>query len=1095
MKENHGLAQPALAIRFEQARRWRNHDRVPAEEYLAQHPELNADPEYALEVVYGELLLREEEGDTPHVEEFVERFPQFASQVRRLFDVHMAVRSACLADSQADTRQDPLASGGAKATFPLTLAGYEIYQELGRGGMGLVFKARQLALDRFVALKVIRDASLAGPNQVARFRSEALAVARLHHPHIVQIYDVGEHNGSPFLALEFIDGSSLALALKGMPLQGRQAAELVETLANAMHYAHKQGILHRDLKPANVLLQKTPNAISQKSAGDPQGTLALPADLHLLSSRFSPKITDFGLAKRLDEEAGLTGSGQMVGTPSYMAPEQAGGKADSVGPAVDIYALGAILYECLTGRPPFLGATALETLEQVRDWEPAPPHLLQPKAPRDLETVCLKCLEKDPTKRYPAAEALAQDLRRFLDGVPIQARPIRAWERGLKWARRRPSLAGLLAAGILGPVVLLAVVLSFNVQLAQANDEMKKALVAKEEKQRQSNESFRLARLAIDDYATKVSQDKRLQAHDLEGLRKELLRLAVNYYQEFVKQHPDDVDVRRDRAQAFQRLGRLAREMGAQKEEAIEALRKAVDIFRELQQEHPDDAEDQVRLAGGLSNLSAVCAETGQSEPAKVTLGEAIDILRQLVMNHPNEPDYQDRLAGCLNNQGMLYEQVDRSQLAETAYLEAQGLWTKLTQAYPSVEDYQSNLAKSHFNLGMIFLLTSRLKPAEGSFAKSYELRRKLAKDHPTAPDYQDDLGDSLIHMGLVYEQTGRYEQAVKVYGEAGNIYQLLAGDHPRIPEYRNSLARVHHNLGVAQERVRRSDLAEAAYVKACEQRERLVRDYPKISDYQFKLSESQCNLGLLYRDTGRLKQAGIPLDKAREIQEKLTRDYPDAVRFRVSLGNTYNGLGRLESLQNNHLAALDWFDQSTWKLEAVLKQEPRHTQARRFLNIVYLRRVETLSQLNRYQDALHDLDKLLKLAGGAKSDPWRLLHAVTLARMGQYVPAMAEGEELASRQSVTADTLYNLACVSSLCSAAVRHDARLDKSEQDQRAEQLAARSVDLLKKAKAAGFFEKVTQIEEMWKDKDLESVRERRDFQELFSMPPPTKKRRPE
>ncbi|HEV3237117.1 MAG TPA: serine/threonine-protein kinase, partial [Gemmataceae bacterium] len=784
-------------------------------------------------------------------------------------------------------------------------------------------------------------------------------------------------------------------------------------------------------------------------------------------------------------EAGLTGTGQLLGTPSYMAPEQARGKTEVVGPAADVYALGAILYECLTGRPPFLAETPLETMLQVRNREPAPPRLLQPKTPRDLETVCLKCLEKAPDKRYPTAEALAEDLRRFLDGAPIQARPIRPWERALKWARRRPAWAGLLATGVLGPVALLAIVLGYNVQLVHANDEMNKALVAKDEKQKQSNESFRLARLAVDDYATKVSQDKRLQAHDLEGLRKELLQLAVNYYQEFVKQRADDPDVQQVRAQALDRLGRLAIEMGAQ-QQAIEALRKAVDMFRNLYEEHPDDAQIQVGLARALTNLSTAYAHTAQAEPAKVALREAVDILRQLVLRYPIEAEYQNRLAESLSNQGLSYEQVNRYQLAETAYQESQDLWMKLTQAHPNAEEYQSNLARSHFNLGMIYLLTSRLKPAEASFGKSNELRRDLAHNHPTTAAYQDDQADSLIQLGLVYEQTGRYDQAVKAYREAGDIYQELTDDHPKIPEYRNSLARVYHNLGVALERLRRPDLAEPAYIKACDVRERLVRDYPKIADYQFKLSASQANLGLLYCDIGRLKQASPSLNKAREIQEALTHDHPDALRFRVSLGNTYSGLGRLESLQDNHQAAGEWFDKSVVTLEAVLKQEPRQTLAGRYLDVAYKRRAETLARLGRLQDAQHDVDRLLELAHGVKSDSWRLLYAATLARKGQYVPAMAEVDGLARKQSAPPDTLYDLACVYSQCSAAVRQDAQLAKAEQDQRAEECAARAVELLKKAKAAGFFKAAARIEAMRKDKDLEPIRERQDFQELFPKP---------
>jgi eukaryotic-like serine/threonine-protein kinase len=1005
-------------------------------------------------------------------------------------------------------RRNTKGSAGARPDLSFRrLARFEIHRELGRGAFGVVFLASDPHLGREVALKVPRPEALFTPELRERFVREARAAAGLDHPNLVPVYEAGAVGPLCYIASAYCPGITLTgwLAERSEAVPLRLAAWLVATLADAVQHAHERGVVHRDLKPSNILLQGRP-----RDAADANSTVNEPnAGSADAESGFLPRITDFGLAKLTAEtpdqpgekSAARTQSGAVLGTPNYMAPEQASGKNREIGPAVDTYALGVILYELLTGHPPFRGETILDTLEQVRSREPLPPSRLRPKLSRDLETICLKCLQKEPRKRYESAAALADDLRRYLAGAPIKARPIRAWERGIKWARRKPTLAALLGVSVLAPLTLLAVVLGYNAQLRQANDGLKSALITAdnertdavkargfaEEKRLRAKEDFGWARRAVDDYATKVGKDKRLLAHDLEGLRKELLQLAVNYYEEFVKQHADDPDVQQERAQAFQRLGLLAREMGAQKEAALEALRKAVDVFRKLQQEHPNDPQRQAQLARGLIDLGVTYADLRQSEPAKVAFGEARDVLRQLVLHCPTVPEYQDKLAGSLSNLGVLYEQTGSSDLAKAAYREAQDLWAKLTQAYPRVEAYQSNLAKSHFDLGMVYQLTSELGRAEESFSKALDLRQQLAHDHPSDTAYQDDLADSLIHLGLVFVQTRRPEQAVKAYHDAAEIYQKLADDHPKLPNYRDYLARVHHNLGVAYEHLRQSDLAEAAYGKSCELREQLVRDYT-IPAFQFALSETQCNLGLLYRDAGQPKQASILLGKAREIQEKLVHDHPAAMRYRVSLGNTYSGLGQLESLQGNHQAALGWLDQSVQKLEAVLKQEPRHTTARRFLNVAYRRRVEALTQLGRSEDALGDLDRLLELADGVKSDPWRLLRAVTLARMGQYGPAMTVVEELAANQSMPADTLYNLACVCSLCSTAVRLDAQLAKAEQERRAEQCAARAVELLKRAKAAGFFEAAARMEEMRKDKDLDALRERRDYQELFPVPRP-------
>jgi WD40 repeat protein len=319
--------------------------------------------------------------------------------------------------------------------------GYEIEGILGRGGMGVVYKAQQTALKRTVALKMILGGGPAGEEQRTRFKAEAEAVARLRHPHIVQVYEVGEHQGLPYCALEFVEGGSLARKLAGKPLPPGESARLVATLAGAMHLAHSRNVVHRDLKPANVLL-----------TADGQ-----------------PKVTDFGLARLLDAEPGLTRSGAVMGTPSYMAPEQATGQASAAGPPADVYALGAILYECLTGRVPFLGGNTLETLEQVRTREPVAPSRLQPAVPLDLETICLKCLAKEPEKRYPSAQELADDLERFGRGEPVTARPVGALERAWRWCRRNRAVAGLGAAVVLllvGAAVVSPVVAVHFIRLA-----------------------------------------------------------------------------------------------------------------------------------------------------------------------------------------------------------------------------------------------------------------------------------------------------------------------------------------------------------------------------------------------------------------------------------------------------------------------------------------------------------------------------------------------------------------------------------------------------------------------------------------------------
>jgi eukaryotic-like serine/threonine-protein kinase len=409
-----------------QRQSWLDGNRVPVEALLDESA-LAHDAETLLDLIYNEIVVREELGEQPSAKEYSQRYPHLQEEIELHFEVHRAVHDDLLVDT---ARAQPVESVPdleiqAPASKP-ELPDYEMVGWLGQGGMGVVYQARHRGLRRHVALKMFQPGRLPSPREVLRFRTEAEAIARLQHPNIVQIFEVGECGGLPFLALELAEQGTLAQKLQQLPFTPRAAAELVETLARAVHHAHEHHIVHRDLKPANVLFTR-------------DGT---------------PKITDFGLAKILQADdpetrRDMTCSGEPIGTPRYMAPEQASGRQEHVGPATDVYALGTLLYECLTGQVPFVAASVLETLVKIRGHEPLPPRRLQPSIPRDLETICMGCLHKEPGRRYGSARALADDLRRFLQGEPIRARPTPAWECAWKWCRRHPARAGLVALGAL----------------------------------------------------------------------------------------------------------------------------------------------------------------------------------------------------------------------------------------------------------------------------------------------------------------------------------------------------------------------------------------------------------------------------------------------------------------------------------------------------------------------------------------------------------------------------------------------------------------------------------------------------------------------
>jgi WD40 repeat protein/serine/threonine protein kinase len=444
----------------EQRRRWRSGQPASLDVLLDQQPTLRTDVEAILQLIYNEVLLREERGERPNLQDYTARFPALCAELALQFEAHQQLGRlcpACQSPLAPDARSCPYcktlvaAPGLAPPADPRlpTLAGYQVLEKLGAGGMGVVYRARQLHPGRIVALKMILGGIHVGPEHVIRFQTEAEAVGRLEHPNIVRLYECGQHDGLPYFTLEFVSGGSLDRRIRGQPLPPSEAAHLVAQLARGMAYVHSQGVVHRDLKPGNVLLAEN-------------GT---------------PKITDFGLARHL-QGGGLTQSGVVMGTPCYMAPEQARGKMKEVGPATDIYALGAILYECLTGRPPFQGASAVDIIPLVISGEALSPSRLVAGVARDLETICLKCLEKEPVRRYASAGDLADDLERFLRKEPVHARPVSMWGRAARWARRHPAAAALALVSLLALTAagVGTAALFYNARLASANTDLESAM-------------------------------------------------------------------------------------------------------------------------------------------------------------------------------------------------------------------------------------------------------------------------------------------------------------------------------------------------------------------------------------------------------------------------------------------------------------------------------------------------------------------------------------------------------------------------------------------------------------------------------------------
>jgi tetratricopeptide (TPR) repeat protein len=666
----------------------------------------------------------QDQGEDLPAAELCRDCPELAPELeRRLRALRQVNRLARRLDSKACTAPTLGSDEPAPVQIPAGVAvpGYDVVGVLGRGGMGVVYQARQKGLNRLVALKMILAGAHASVAQLARFRAEAEAVASLQHPNIVQVYEIGEQDGRSYFSLEYVDGGSLAQKLNGSPQQPRYAAALVQALARAVHYAHERGIVHRDLKPANVLLTS-------------QGT---------------PKVTDFGLARRLDEDS-QTRTGDVMGTPSYMAPEQAAGKVHEIGPPADIYALGALLYEALTGRPPFRGATLLETLEQVRGTEPVPPRRLQPSVPRDLETICLKCLEKEPKKRYPSADALANDLRRFLAGEPIQARPATAWERGWKWARRRPAIAALSAALVLVFVVgFLGITWKWleAERLGAAESEQRRKAEAAQQAADRNAANERTARLRAEKAETEArEQEKQARSAEAAARAEALRRQSVSDFLLNLFKSADPV--------GLQGYGfRAGHERGAGLT-ALELLNRGADRVAV-------DLKGQPELqAMTLDTLGNTFRELGDFDRAEQLLKRALSLREQaLPKDHPD-------LASSLHNLGWVYHDRGDYRQGLKYYERAYALRKRL------LGPENPATVTSMFNLAWLLAQIGDYPRSEELFSAVIVLRRK---QH--GHDNHRDVAVAQIGLAALWLETGQGPKALGLVNQAIKTLTALEGD------------------------------------------------------------------------------------------------------------------------------------------------------------------------------------------------------------------------------------------------------------------------------------------------------------------------------
>jgi serine/threonine protein kinase/tetratricopeptide (TPR) repeat protein len=770
------------------------------------------------------------------------------------------------------------------------LAGYEILGELGRGAMGVVYKARQSGLNRIVALKMILAGSRASPEDLKRFQTEAEAVAQLRHPNIIQVYEVGSWNGRPYCVLEFVEGGTLEDKIDHTPQPPREAARVLRQLAEAMDCAHRRGIVHRDLKPANVLLGGKSEIRNSKSETNPKseipktetaGALRLGvrnsdfefvSDFEFRISDFEPKITDFGLAKRLDQNSGQTQDGTVMGTPSYMAPEQAEGKVHAVGPAADVYGLGAILYDLLTGGPPFRGHTVLDTLQQVIHLEPLPPVHLQPTIPRDLQTICLKCLEKDPRKRYPSAAALADDLQRFLDDQPIRARATPAWERLAKWTRRRPAVAALIAVSCAALVSLGAGGILYARQERHRAAEAHALSLACERQRARAEANFQHARDAVQEL-TLVGQQRLAHEPHMELVRRDLLEKSLRFHQCFVRINGDAPELRGETGRAHLRVGEIE-EMLGRHEPAEESYRTALASFTALAKEDPGRPEYLQDLAAAWNGLALLLQATQRRPEAEDAFRQALALNERLVTEFPASAAYRRDLANGYTNRGQFRQAAGQLAGAEQDYQRALELLQRLAAEFPSVADYRQQLAQAHLGLGAVW--TSRQpRQAEKAYERALELWAALTEQFPTDPRYRQQLAVTHLNRGALRHLANQPAPAEEDYERAGQLLRQLAQQFRSVPDYRQLLTNTYFNLGQLLRQASRPHDAEKVWRRAAPVLQTLVDEFPAEPGHRRKLGQTRNEWAIALASMNRHGEAEKAWREALDLQEQLLTEAP----------------------------------------------------------------------------------------------------------------------------------------------------------------------------------------------------------------------------
>jgi eukaryotic-like serine/threonine-protein kinase len=971
----------------------------------ADAPADSLEPTPEIVRILEEYMAEVENGRQPNIEEIVARHPDLADlgdQLRGCLtsleflhptDPRQAVVSELQSDSVADLPLPDPRLG--------QLGDFGLIREIGRGGMGIVYEAVQVSLHRRVALKVLPFAAALDAKQLQRFKNEALAAAGLHHPHIVPIHAVGSERGVHYYAMQLIEGKSLADAI--LELRGhkqtriedggsknenreaktenredertsvrstvedklkenetpvdvrrsdqanspssslisrpsifdppsslfklrspffRQVAQLGIEAADALGHAHRLGIIHRDVKPANLLL-------------DEEGKLW---------------VTDFGLAL-VQHNMDLTATGDMLGTLRYMSPEQASSKRGLIDQRTDIYSLGATLYELLTLQPAFPEKDRNELLSKIATHEPRLPRRLNPAIPRDLETIVLKSMAKNPQERYLTAEDLAEDLKRFLDDRPIRATRPSLAERAMKWCRRHKAIVAgstliALAAAILAAILPAVIFFERARQSQEAYQvELKQKEQLREEEQRLIA-TMDVAYKAFYELSMKPALDRLLKSRDPQTRLQdqESLRKVLAYCQQLADMNSTVPEARFLAAQAKRQVGEMFEALG-ESDQGQEAYGKAIDALEALVADKPGDVEPLYRreLALCRNHLGRLFWTNSKPNEAEKTAQKELEELEQLVADYPTNPDFRQDLVNCRINLSMFLRIRGNYQKAEDVLHENQPILQQLATDFPCLSNVQKVLGGNFTQLGWVYKETGRWDKSERAFRQALEVMEPLVSGYPKEETFQVDLANVCQNLAVVLRESERLDDSEKAYRRSIAISEKLVANSPLTPDYELQLAIEEHQLALTLFMMKRWKEAEPLYRKASSTLERLVKDFKAKHIYQKELACCSNNFGLLLESARKPTEAEEAFAEASNLYESLANSFPSDLEYQNDLGGSRYNLARILAKRNKIENACETVQQAIDHELLAAQKNPRNPQYLSSLWAQYLLLLELL--------------------------------------------------------------------------------------------------------------------------------------------------------